>query len=128
MMKCILRFIFIACIFLPMCLCAKPAGEEHNKLSLKDPTKPSVQSESGLKGGDLVVQAILLDKEEKGRRAAVVNGKIVGMGDLIDGATVIAIDRQKVTFKRHDSVFEVPVVADPKRKVGGLARIEGLKD
>lgn len=44
-----------------------------------------------------------------GRRLAVVNGRLVGVGDRVDGARVIDIDPRRVRLAVDGRAFDVPL-------------------
>ena len=77
----------------------------------RDPTQPpnvatpsTAQTESSGNESSIQVQAILISD---GRQAAVVNGKIVQIGDRVLGYKIEAITKDYVEFANFDSTFKV---------------------
>ena len=54
--------------------------------------------------GDVSVEGIIFDK--KGRSYAIVNGKVVGIGDAIAGYEVLKIESTKVLFIKDGQIKE----------------------
>jgi hypothetical protein len=75
-------------------------------LALRDPTKPApAEDDSDL--GDPVVKMIKLSKEQA---AANVSGKMVKVGDEINGIKVVAIKRDSVLLRTADnSLLSIPI-------------------
>jgi hypothetical protein len=74
---------------------------------LNDPTKPADQAPSAVNSSGLMVNMIIIGS--KNARASV-NGKMVKVGEEINGAKVIAIERTAVKFSKADnSEFLVPL-------------------
>ena len=65
---------------------------------LRDPTRPYVASEGSVAGTPrFAVNAIIVSTE---RRVAIVNGRRVGVGAVVDGATVIAIEKDHLILDK----------------------------
>lgn len=63
----------------------------------RDPTRPYTASErSAASSPRFVVNAIIVSDE---RRVAIVNGRRVGVGGSLDGATVIAIETDQLILE-----------------------------
>ena len=59
---------------------------------------------------DWILNGILFDKHAP---TAVINKKIVGVGDKINGAKIITITKTKVTLKKEDSdIFTLQIYKD----------------
>jgi type II secretory pathway component PulC len=77
--------------------------------SLRDPTRPyKASAVTTTTSPRFVVNAIIVSAD---RRVAIVNGRRVGIGGSIDGATVISIDKdelvltkdgRRITARLHD--------------------------
>lgn len=100
---------------------AVPAGAE----TLRDPTRPP--GKSAVKGGPapvpggLVLQSILNSPE---RKAAVINGKLVGPGESVDGFMLVGIAEDEAVLKNGADVRRLrlyPSVAMKKQKQAGGA-------
>lgn len=64
---------------------------------LRDPTRPYVAGEGGVAATPrFVVNAIIVSTA---RRVAIVNGRRVGVGATVDGATVIAIEKHQLVLE-----------------------------
>ena len=66
--------------------------------SLRDPTKPVIDTllyVSNGKGISFNLQSILVGKM---RRSAMINDKLVGVGSTVNGARVLAIDKNHVVL------------------------------
>ncbi len=100
----------IACACL--LLAALPAEAE-----LADPMRPSWSLPAGpvteTPAGALRVSAVFISGE---RRIAVVNGRRVRVGDSVAGAYVSRIERDRVSFRRGDEAFSVPLLAAAARQ------------
>lgn len=62
---------------------------------------PQVQAAPTMEGTAPQAQSVLrlqAIKSERGRRAAVINGKVVRVGDAVDGATVTGIAANSVVI------------------------------
>lgn len=67
---------------------------------LRDPTRPySVPVYHEMVRPQFKVNAIIVSSE---RRIAIVNGKRVGEGDRVDGATVVSISKRKLILDVGD--------------------------
>lgn len=83
-------------------------------IPLYDPTRPTsaaLQEEGDSYG--ITVSSILFSDQ---RRVAVVNGKYVKEGGMIQGLKVIKIHPDSVVFQSDKKEFFVPVHASVKRK------------
>jgi MSHA biogenesis protein MshK len=73
--------------------------------ALRDPTRPpgvaAIKAAPGVAPGGLVLQSILISPE---RKAAVINGKVVGPGESIDGYMLIAIAEDVAVLKDGDRI------------------------
>lgn len=54
---------------------------------------------------DLIVDGIIYDKQ--GVSYALANGRVVGVGDYMNGYRVLKIEKDKVIFLKGDSIQEV---------------------
>lgn len=71
----------------------------------RDPTKPAEKiNEIYQESHGLTVSAILIGKN---RKIAIVNGKTVKVGNIINGAKVVAINPNFVHFRAEDGDFSV---------------------
>ncbi|HET8552983.1 MAG TPA: MSHA biogenesis protein MshK [Gammaproteobacteria bacterium] len=59
------------------------------------------------------------------RRLAVINGKSVGVGDRIDGATVVAITPGAVRLRRGGHQFTIHLIADTIKTKSAAAAARG---
>lgn len=67
--------------------------------SLRDPTRPYEASAVATTASPrFSVNAIIVSAD---RRVAIVNGRRVGIGGSIDGATVISIDKDQLVLTRN---------------------------
>jgi len=66
---------------------------------LRDPTRPYTAVErKAVAAPRYVVNAIIVSPE---RRVAIVNGQRVGVGESVDNATVISIERQQLVLETN---------------------------
>ena len=66
---------------------------------LRDPTRPYKASESYTAASPrFAVNAIIVSAD---RRVAIVNGRRVGVGGSIDGATVISIEKNQLILEKN---------------------------
>ncbi len=56
---------------------------------------------------DLLVDGIIYDKQ--GLSYALVNGRVVGVGDYVDEYRVLKVENNKVTFLKDDQMREVSI-------------------
>lgn len=88
----IMRVIVIVCV-----LSGAPGPGFANEV-LQDPTRPYVAGgRTMVASPNFTVNAIIVSSE---RRVAIVNGRRVGVGGLIDGAKVISIDKEKLILEK----------------------------
>ena len=72
---------------------------------LRDPTRPySAAARVVATAPRFVVNAIIVSPE---RRVAIVNGQRVGIGGSVDGATVIAIEKDQLVLERDGKQLTV---------------------
>lgn len=68
---------------------------------LRDPTRPSWLPDPGRQQRPVVtryrLESVLIAAE---RRVAVINGRVVTVGDVVDGAAVLSIEPEAVTLRR----------------------------
>lgn len=65
---------------------------------LRDPTRPySLAERKAAASPRYVVNAIIVSPE---RRVAIVNGQRVGVGESVDNATVISIEKQQLILEK----------------------------
>lgn len=116
-----MKFLRNLCIagFAALLASAVPAGAEQ----LRDPTRPP--GKSAVKGGPapvpggLVLQSILNSPE---RKAAVINGKLVGPGESVDGFMLVGIAEDEAVLKNGADVRRLrlyPAVAMKKQRQAG---------
>jgi hypothetical protein len=79
------------------------AGVRSEEAVLEDPTKPSDFVGSSVKGsqeesGDLRLEAIIISGNHK---VAVINQKILGVGDAVGGKKIIAIEDSQVVLREN---------------------------
>lgn len=89
---------------------------------LRDPTRPPLQRvdpASDPKARPRAPLALTAVFFAEGHRIAIVNGERVGVGDVVQGARVIAIERGRVVLVREDTRFELELVDDVKRPTRG---------
>jgi MSHA biogenesis protein MshK len=92
---------------------AMPSGAQ----ALSDPTRPpmptgvSVAAPRNAASGP-VLQSILLSPL---RRLAVIDGRMVKVGDRIGNAQIIAIDFDSVKFRRGDSISEMKLLPEARK-------------
>lgn len=82
----------------------------------KDPF--GIRLDESIAYGDLKLQGII---HREGRGYALINGKLYGIGDSIDGGKIKAIERHSVIFLRDGRTekisFEDYIVLNPVRKL-----------
>lgn len=91
--------------------------------AVQDPTRPPVQlntpagASAGAAGSAPQLQSILVARAPGGRRVAVIDGNMVRIGDLVQGARVVAITGSGVQLqrggKRETLKLMAPEVAFP---------------
>lgn len=73
--------------------------------ALRDPTRPpgrsAARAEAGVATGGFVLQSILTAPD---RKAAVINGKVVGPGESVDGFMLIAIAEDGAVLKNGTDI------------------------
>lgn len=73
--------------------------------TLRDPTRPpgrsATKAEAGVATGGFVLQSILTSSD---RKAAIINGKVVGPGESVDGFMLIAIAEDGAVLKNGSDV------------------------
>lgn len=75
--------------------------------AIHDPTRPySERSQSASPAANFEVSAIFISSE---RRVAVLNGKRVVAGDVVDGATVAAIAEGRLRLDYKGRIITVPL-------------------
>lgn len=75
--------------------------------ALRDPTQPALTAADLGSEGDLMVTMTMVSKESA---TANVNGKMVKVGDEVNGTKVVAIKRNVVVFRTTNNVeFSVPL-------------------
>lgn len=92
---------------------------------LADPTRPpsAVTSQTAASASHWLVSSILFSPQ---RRVAVVNGRLVAEGDVVEGATVVAIDSDTVVLRRHGRRFSVSLhTGGIKESCQDTRKIEG---
>ena len=93
-------------------LAAAPAGAD-----LADPMRPSYALPADTQGAApvsaLAVSAVFISGE---RRVAVVNGQRVRVGETVGGAVVSRIERDRVSFRRGERSFDVPLLSARPRQ------------
>lgn len=82
-------------------------------LPVADPEKPATHT--------LALHAIL---HGEGRRLAVVNGQRVDVGDVVDGARVLAIEADHVRLRRDGETLVIELVSPVFKRVRERARAE----
>lgn len=66
---------------------------------LRDPTRPYTPAERKAAAAPrFVVSAIIVSND---RRVAIVNGRRVGVGGLVDNATVVSIEKQRLVLETN---------------------------
>lgn len=66
---------------------------------LRDPTRPYFVNEAGVPAAPrFTVNAIIVSAE---RRIAIVNGRRVAVGGSVDGATVLAIEKDHLVLEKN---------------------------
>lgn len=77
--------------------------------ALNDPTRPPTRAPAPRSASAVVVarerlalSSILISPD---RRVAVINGRVLQIGERIDDAQVVAIDLHQVRLKRHDQTL-----------------------
>ncbi|MBT8422564.1 MAG: general secretion pathway protein GspB, partial [Gammaproteobacteria bacterium] len=83
---------------------------------LQDPTQPSyvvAGEEMEVNAGALRVSAIFISGE---RRIAIVNGRRLRVGDVLDGVSVSRIEQDRVSFVRGEEVFAVSLLSGSSRQ------------
>ena len=86
--------------------------------ALRDPTRPPLRPDAPAADrkvdsrAPLDLSAVFV---AKGKRAAIVNAERVGVGDVIQGARIVAIERGRVVLVREGARIELELVDDVKR-------------
>lgn len=89
------RRMLIAMVVLQAGLCGAAMADE----ILRDPTRPYSAHVGGVSVAPrFAVHAIIVSPE---RRVAIVNGRRVGVGASVDGATVIAIEKDHLILDQN---------------------------
>ena len=87
-----------------------------------DPTRPPLQRVNPVSGAPQIEARAPLSLTAvffaEGKRIAIVNGRRVGPGDVVQDARVIAIERGRVVLIRDDTRLELELVGDVKRPSG----------
>lgn len=98
----------LACLL----LAAAPTAAE-----LVDPMRPSyalpADTPSAAPASALAVSAVFISGD---RRVAVVNGQRVRIGETVGGAVVSRIERDRVSFRRGERTFDVPLLSARPRQ------------
>ena len=61
---------------------------------------------------DLLIDGIIYDKQ--GLSYALVNGRVVGVGDYVDEYRVLKVGNNKVTFLKDDQIREISINKEGK--------------
>lgn len=90
--------------------------------SMNDPMQPPEYTVSSgvieeILGGELELQMILISPL---RKFVVLNNKTVKEGDVVSGAKIISIEKERVVVKRKGKVFDL--LLDPVKNRGGVTR------
>jgi MSHA biogenesis protein MshK len=92
---------------------AMPSGAQ----ALSDPTRPPIPTgapvaDSGTRASGPALQSILLSPL---RRLALINGRMVKVGDRVGNARVVAIDFDSVKLRRGDSISIMKLLPDVRK-------------
>lgn len=89
------RLMLTAIVLLQAGFCAAAMADE----ILRDPTRPYTAHAGATSAApQFAVQAIIVSSE---RRVAIINGRRVGVGSSVDGATVVAIEKDHLILDRN---------------------------
>ena len=81
---------------------------------LRDPTRPYVPHALGISDAPrYAVNAIIVSSE---RRVAIVNGRRVGVGGSVEGATVIAIEKDHLILEKDGERITAGLNERPSRR------------
>lgn len=93
---------------------------------LRDPTRPPGRSPAkaapGLVSGGFVLQSILNSPE---RKAAVINGKVLGPGESVDGFMLVGIAEDEAVLKNGSDVRRLRLYPSVNMKKYRQAQQEG---
>jgi len=70
--------------------------------------------DKGESQGGLLIEGIIYDKQ--GRSFAIVNGAVVGIGDMVADYQVLKIEENKVIFIKEGQAFEVEINKEEKKE------------
>ena len=82
-------------------------------MALVDPTMPADQQET-FTSGSMDLSAIMIWKD---RRLAVINGKIVHVGDSFNNARIIKIESNTVEMEGAEGRFTLQLLTYPLKRV-----------
>ncbi len=95
-------FVLIASLILVACTATASAG------TLKDPLRPPLASPKSVAGERSAPSWKLASTLVAGdQRSAVINGRVLGLGDRVNGAEVVEIRPGAVRLRRSDKEFLV---------------------
>lgn len=102
--KSFFRKISPAANLLPVSSPSAPAKAEPIKEETRQTSAPGLPAKNTPDLPNLNLTGIVYDNE---RPYAIVNNKVMSKGDMIDGATLIEINRESVKFVFNDKEFEL---------------------
>lgn len=112
----ILIFTFLFCV-LRIAYCANSFAQKefvYDAKGKRNPFIPLVTSDGRLlkldrqeSQGGLSIEGIIYDKQ--GRSFAIVNGAVVGIGNMVADYQVLKIEENKVIFIKEGQAFEVEI-------------------
>jgi len=85
----------LSSVLMSVLLSPLASGDE---VSLRDPTKPLSYATKVPGSEALILQAVYLSSH---RREAIVNGKVLKVGDWVGGAQVEKIESKKIVVRRN---------------------------
>ncbi|WP_075185702.1 hypothetical protein [Teredinibacter haidensis] len=97
MFKILLSFSFFCVLGMSSTLLANTGTDSVLPEKLRDPTQPLGYTKVSSGEKKLVLQAIYSSAD---RNEAIINGKLVRVGDLVDGAKIVQIREKSVVYRR----------------------------
>jgi len=70
-------------------------------MAQRDPTRPEIGTFTGREGGPLRLDAVIVSSDH---RVAIINDRIVKIGDEIDGNRILSIESNKVKTERGNTI------------------------
>lgn len=100
------------------------------KAGLPDPTKPPQALAAPAAGNDrsrvehtLKLTSTVISAR---RRVATINGKVLTVGQEIEGAIVLAIAPQSVKLRYQEKVISIPLISERIKTPARVERVENI--